>query len=94
MLFVAPSRRHEDQFGKLRVQPVEQRSSVAAQRAEVRDENAAATADQQVDGVVGRRSVPDRVLGTGRLAQGREHARIRREHYDIENVPGKAGAGL
>jgi hypothetical protein len=38
--------------------------------------------------------VPDRVLRTGRLAQSREHARIRGEHYDIENVPGQASAGL
>ena len=75
MLFVAPAGGHEDQFGKLRVQPVEERSSVAAQRAEVSDENAAATADQQVDGGIGGRSVPDRVLGTGRFAQRREQAR-------------------
>ena len=72
---VAPAGRHQDQLGKLRVQPVEQRGSVAAQRAEISDENAAAAADQQVDGGVGRWSVPDRVLGTGCFAQRREQAR-------------------
>ena len=84
----------QDQLGKLRVQPVEQSGGVAAQRAEVGNQDAAAAADQQVDGGVGGGSVPDRVLGTGRLAQSREHARIRGEHYDIENVSGKPGAGL
>ena len=68
----------QHQFGKLRVQLVEERGGVAAQRAEISDQNAATAADQQVDGGVGRRCVPDRVLGTGGFAQRREHARIRR----------------
>jgi hypothetical protein len=34
------------------------------------------------------------VLGTGRRAQCRAHARVRSEHYDIENVPRKPGASL
>jgi hypothetical protein len=38
--------------------------------------------------------VPDRVLRTGGLAQCREHARIRSEHYDIEDVSREAGTGL
>ena len=46
------------------------------------------------DSAVGGGGLPDRVLRTGRLAQSGEHARIRAEHYDVENVSGKAGAGL
>ena len=64
MLFLAPSRRHEDQLGKLRVQAIEEGGGIAAQCAEVRDQDAATAADQQVDGCIGGRSVPDRVLGT------------------------------
>jgi hypothetical protein len=97
MLLVAPSRRHEDQLGKLRVQLIEEGggiAGIAAQRAEIGNQDAATAADQQVDGGISRGSVPDRVLGTGRLAQSREHARVRREHYDIENVPRKPGASV
>jgi len=97
MLLVAAACRHEDQFGKLRVQLVEEGSGIAgiaAQRAEIGNQDAAAAAAQQVDGSVSRGSVPDRVLGTGRLAQSREHARVRSEHYDIENVARKPGASL
>jgi len=64
MLFLAPSRRHEDQLGELRVQPIEQRSRIATQGTEICNQDAAAAADQQVDGGIGGRSVPDRVLGT------------------------------
>jgi hypothetical protein len=94
MLFVAPSRRHQDQFGELRVQPIEQSGGIAAQCAEICDQNAATTADQQVDGSVGGRGVPDCVLRTACLAQSREQARVRGEDYDIEDMAGEPGTGL
>ena len=78
----------QDQLGKLRTEALEQRGRIAAQRAEIGDQNAAAAADQQIDGGVSGGSVPDCVFRAGGLAQRREQPRIRRQYDDIYDVPG------
>ena len=89
-LFITTSAASDQhQLGELRMQAIEQRSHIATQSVQIADENAATTANQQIDSRIGTGSVPQHQVRTACFAQRREKPAVRGQHDDVYDVGGQ-----
>lgn len=89
---IASSRRQKHDFRKLGQQLLEQRSCASLQHAQIGDEDAAMTADQQLDGCIRGGRVPDFVGGRSCFAQRTQQRVVLTEDDDVYSFSA-TGAG-